>query len=214
MRVIELTRNPTTYTCRSYLILGDWNQLSDVNTLIDPGSDGYIIDQIDALSTGFGKIPVEQIILTHNHFDHNAGVAAIKRRYGARVYGFTPGPGVDELLYDEQFLKVGDDYGEVLHTPGHSSDSICLYIPKERVLFCGDTQLRVIGTEGVYTAEYLAALEKLADRRIDRIYPGHDNPVLSQGTQMIKRSLNLVRNGTIIAAGGDYSEIQRGVKTE
>jgi len=210
MRVIELTKNPDSYTCRSYLILGDWNQLGDVNTLVDPGSDGYIIDEIDSISTGFGKLAVEQIILTHNHFDHSAGVAALKGRFGAQVYGFCPGPGVDELLYDGQFLKVGDDYGEVLHTPGHSSDSICLYIPKERVLFCGDTQLRVLVSEGVYTAEYLAALEKLADRRVDRIYPGHDDPVLSNGSQLIKRSLELVKNSTIIAEGGEYSEIQRG----
>jgi len=211
MRVIELTKNPNSYTCRSYLILGDWNQLGDVNTLVDPGSDGYIIAEIDSISTGFGKLSVEQIILTHNHFDHSAGVTAVKDRFGAQVYGCCPGPDVDELLYDGQFLKVGDDYGEVLHTPGHSSDSICLYLPKEQVLFCGDTQLRVLVAKGVYTAEYLAALEKLADRRVERIYPGHDEPVRSKGSQLIKRSLELVKTGTIIAEGGEYNEIQRGV---
>lgn len=209
MRVIQLQHNPKTYTCRSYLILGDWNQLSDVNTLIDPGTDGYVINEIERLSTGFGKLAVEQIILTHNHFDHTAGVGALKARFGCRVYGFTPGPDVDELLYDEQFLKVGDDFGEVLHTPGHSSDSVCLYIPKQKILFCGDTQLRVISTEGVYTSEYLASLEKLADRTIEQIYPGHDDPILANGSQMIQRSLKIVRVGTIIASGGEYTEIQR-----
>lgn len=209
MRVIELTKNPASYSCRSYLILGDWNQLGDVNTLVDPGSDGYIIDQINGISTGFGKLAVEQIILTHNHFDHSAGVAALKDRFGAMVYGFCPGPDVDELLYDGQFLKVGDGYGEVVHTPGHSSDSICLYIPKEQILFCGDTQLRVITTDGVYTAEFLTALEKLAERRVERIYPGHDQPLLGNGTQLIRRSLELVRSSTIIPAGGDYTETQR-----
>lgn len=209
MRVIELTRNPTTYTCRSYLILGDWNQLSDMNTVVDPGSDDYIINEIEQLSTGCGKVPVEQIILTHNHFDHNAGVMALKERYGCRVYGFAAGPGVDELLYDEQFLKVGEDFGEVLHTPGHSTDSVCLYLPKERVLFCGDTQLRIYNGSGVYTADYLASLEKLADRPIERIYPGHDEPVTSDGSAMIRHTVQLVRNSTIIATGGEFSEIQR-----
>lgn len=209
MRVIELKRNPASYTCRSYLILGDWNQLSDVNTLVDPGSDGYVIDQIEKLSTGFGKIAVEQIILTHNHFDHSMGVRAVKERYGASVYAFTPGPDVDELLYDEQFLKVGDDFGEVLHTPGHSSDSVCLYIPKEKVLFCGDTRVRIISDDGIFSADYLSSFEKLADRRIERIYPGHDEPVYRNGSEMIKNSLELVRNSTILAAGGEYTDIQR-----
>jgi len=47
MRVIELERSPGVYTCRSYLLLGEWNQLGDVNTLIDPGTDGFVLDQIE-----------------------------------------------------------------------------------------------------------------------------------------------------------------------
>ena len=80
MRVVELLRAPSLYTCRSYLLLGDWNVLGDVNTLIDPGTDGSVIDQIETLSTGCGKVPVEQIILTHNHFDHAAGIEIFKKR--------------------------------------------------------------------------------------------------------------------------------------
>jgi glyoxylase-like metal-dependent hydrolase (beta-lactamase superfamily II) len=200
MRVIPLKRNPAVYSCHSYLVLGDWNKIDDVNTLIDPGIDDYVLDEIERLSTGFGKVPVEQVILTHNHFDHAAGALAVKKRYGARIFGFSPGADIDELLYNEQFLKVGDDFGEVLHTPGHSSDSVCLYLPKERVLFSGDTQVRIVNPGGVYTAAYLESLEKLETRRIAKIYAGHDDPVLNGAAEIIARTVASVRSSTIVAA--------------
>lgn len=86
MRVIELSQATAIYTCRSYLLLGDWNQLGDINKLIDPGTDGSVINQIETLSTGCGKVPVGQVILTHNHFDHAGGVDIFKQRYGVCVY--------------------------------------------------------------------------------------------------------------------------------
>ncbi len=208
MRVIPLKRNPAVYSCHSYLILGDWNKIDDVNTLIDPGIDDYVLAEIERLSTGFGKVPVEQVILTHNHFDHAAGAVAIKKRYGAKIYGFSPGAEVDELLYNEQFLKVGDDFCEVLHTPGHSSDSVCLYLSKGRTLFSGDTQLRIVNPGGVYTAEYLTSLERLDDRQVKQIYSGHDDPVLSGAASMIARTVACVRASTILAADGEIADIQ------
>jgi glyoxylase-like metal-dependent hydrolase (beta-lactamase superfamily II) len=208
MRVIPLQRNPSVYSCHSYLILGEWNRIDDLNTLIDPGVDDFVLEEIERLSTGFGKVAVEQVILTHNHFDHAAGVAAVKQRYGARVFAFSPGPEVDELLYHEQFIKVGDDFAEVLHTPGHSSDSICLFIPKEGVLFSGDTQVRIVNPGGVYTAEALVSMEQLADRQVNEIYGGHDAPVLSGAAKIIARTVACMRASTIVAASGECMELQ------
>src|SRR5689334_12024196 len=129
MRIKPLARSDKTYSCYSYLILGDWNHIGDLNTIVDPGTDDFILDEIERMSTGCGKVPVGQVILTDNHFDHAGAVKAIKKRYKARVLAFSEGPWVDELLSDGQFIKAGDDILEVLHTPGHSSDSICLYAP-------------------------------------------------------------------------------------
>ena len=194
MRVIELSQAPSMYTCRSYLLLGDWNVLSDVNTLIDPGTDGSVIDQIEKLSTGCGKVPVEQVILTHNHFDHSAGVDVFKKRYGSRVYAWCDGKDVDELLRDGQLIKAGDDHLQVLHTPGHSSDSICLYSNAHRILFSGDTQLRIRTSEGVFTPEYVETLRRLSTLRIDTIYSGHDEPVTNNAEGIILETLRIVRN--------------------
>jgi glyoxylase-like metal-dependent hydrolase (beta-lactamase superfamily II) len=194
MRVIELSKSASIYTCRSYLLLGDWNQLDDVNTLIDPGTDGSVIDQIEMLSTGCGKVPVEQVILTHNHFDHAGGAEIFKQRYGARVYAWSEGKDVDGLLHDGQIIKAGDDQLQVLHTPGHSSDSICLYNFTHRILFSGDTQLRIRTAGEIFAREYIETLRRLSTLRIDTVYSGHDEPIDSNAEGIILETLRNVRN--------------------
>ncbi len=193
MRIIPLAKNSRIYSCNSYLILGDWNRVEDVNTLIDPGTDGFVLEEIERLSTGFGKVAVEQIILTHNHFDHAAGVLAIKERYNAKVLAFIDGPGVDELLPDGRFVKAGNDFLEVIHTPGHSSDSICLYSPAAKALFSGDTQIKANEPCDTYTSEYVAGLMKLAGRTIEHIYSGHDAPLTRGCREIILNTLNNIR---------------------
>lgn len=194
MKVIPLRKSEATYSCNTYLILGDWNRIEDVNTIVDPGTDSYVLKEIESLPTGFGKIAVEQIILTHNHFDHVGAVMAIKERYKARVLAYNDGPGVDELLQDGQLIKAGDEILEVLHTPGHSSDSICLYAPSEKILFSGDTQLRIRMPGEHFTDEYLDGLLKIACRDIQRIYSGHDDPMLGGCNELILQSLRYAQH--------------------
>ena len=193
MRIISLKKNDRTYSCHSYLILGDWNRVEDINTLIDPGIDDFVLGEIEGLSTGFGKVAIEQIILTHNHFDHAAGVMAVKERYKARVLAYIDGPGVDELLPDGRFVKAGDDFLEVIHTPGHSSDSICLYAPAAGALFSGDTQLRPHQSCEEYTRESMAGLLKLAGRKIESIYAGHDTPLVHGCDKLMQQTLKNLR---------------------
>ena len=189
MRVTELKRNPKTYTCNAYLVLGDWNRLEDVNTLVDVGVDGFIIDEIEKLATGCGKKPVDQVILTHNHFDHAGGISAIKGKYGCRVFAHSKGDEVDELLKDGRIIRLGDRNFEVIHAPGHSNDSICLYCPEERVLFSGDTTLRIMTAEGSFTPGFIKVLERIRRLDIDVIYSGHDEPVRKDARNMIESSL-------------------------
>ena len=194
MHIVPLKKNDQLYSCNSYLILGDWNRIGDLNTVIDPGTDDFVLDEIEQISTGCGKVAVEQVILTHNHFDHNGGIAALKRRYGARVLAFVDGPGVDELIRDGQFIKAGDDFLEVVHTPGHSSDSICLYAPQAQAVFSGDTQLKIRGTDGDYSREFLNGLERLAGREIRSIYSGHDDPISKNVAEILCNSLAVVKS--------------------
>lgn len=192
MKIMPLKKNDKIYSCNSYLILGDWNRIEDINTIVDPGTDNFIINEIERLSTAFGKIPVAQVILTHNHFNQAASIAAIKERYSkARVLAFSGGPGIDELIKDGQFIKAGDEILEVLHTPGHSSDSICLYAPSEKAMFSGDTQLRIMTPGEMYPQNYIDGVMKIACRDVHRIFPAHDDPITSGCQEMI---LQTVRN--------------------
>lgn len=193
MKIIQLDKNPAIYTCNSYLILGDWNGLEDINTLIDPGTDGSIIEQIEQISTGCGKLPVQQIILTHNHFDHAGGVAPLKRRYGARVLAFSDGPEVDELLGEGQWIKAGNGAMEVIHTPEHSSDSICLFDMESGVLFSGDTQLRCRSAGESPSPESLLTLKKLGELPIQTAYTGHNGPIYGGILGTLRESLRILR---------------------
>ena len=197
MKIIPLKKTKKVYSCNSYLILGNWNRVEDLNTVIDPGTDDFILSEIENISTGIGKVAVEQVILTHNHFDHNGGVKAFKNRYNARILAFVDGPGVDELLPDGRFIKAGDEFLEVIHTPGHSSDSICLYATESHALFSGDTQLQVRTPGDVYAQDYLNGLLKIASRKINSIYSGHDQPMTSNVREVILTTIANVRNSSI-----------------
>jgi glyoxylase-like metal-dependent hydrolase (beta-lactamase superfamily II) len=193
MRVFKVELNSLRYTCNSYLILGDWNRISDLNTLIDPGADEAIIDVIAKMPTGCGKVPVEQIILTHNHFDHAAVVSQVKNYFGARVLAFADSEHVDEKFSDGQRVRLGDSWGEVLHTPGHSSDSVCIHCSRERILFSGDVQIRNYSKDGAYGIEHYHTLKKLSQKKVSTINSGHDTPLVGLCDEAILRSLQVVR---------------------
>ncbi len=192
MKIIRLKQNPHIYCGNSYLVLGTWNKISDVNSLIDTGTDGYVINEIDHTNTGVGKSPIDKIFLTHNHFDHAGGVLKIKEKYGAKAYASILGLGIDYLLKDGEEIQMGDEYFEVIFSPGHSSDSVCFYCKKERVLFSGDTAIRVNMQDGTYTDDYINTIEKLAKLKIDVIYPGHGEAIIDHPEKTLKNTLSVV----------------------
>lgn len=202
MRVECLRRNPLQYSCNAYLIRGDWNRLDDVNTLIDVGSDGYVMQELNQISTGVGKRPVERIVLTHNHFDHASGVSVLKQRYGCEVLAAAPQAAVDRLIRDGQRICCGDREFEVLLTPGHSNDSICLYSAVDKVLFSGDTTLNIRLPGGSYSNEYLLTLQRLTELDIQLIYPGHGNALRGDIHAQLLHTLRCVRQSEIVDSSG------------
>jgi glyoxylase-like metal-dependent hydrolase (beta-lactamase superfamily II) len=185
MKIIMLRKNPSLYSCNAYLILGSWNTLEDVNTLVDIGQDGYITDEIDSISTGVGKRPVELVVFTHNHFDHAAGLKAIKDKYNPLIYAFNKFDGVDYTLIDGQLLRMGDNFFEVIHIPGHSADSILLYCRREKIIFTGDTSLNISSDDATYTDDFISVIERLTKLEIEKIYPGHDDPIMLGADKII-----------------------------
>lgn len=194
MRIMNLVRQPAAvYTSNVYLLLGDWSALSDVNTLVDVGNDPSVLEHLLACPTGVGKKAVEQVIFTHSHFDHTALLPQVRRLYAPVVYAFSSSIGADVVMSDGQEIKCGDSLLQVIHAPGHSDDSVCLYCAERGILFSGDAPLAIRSADQAYDQFFVAALERLAAQEIDIVYPGHGEPLTGTIHLMLQESLRNVR---------------------
>lgn len=198
MKIINLSKDTNIYTSNVYLILGDWNAIADVNTLIDAGRDPAIIEKINRASTGVGKHKVDQVFLTHSHYDHASLLPQLKKTFGAKAYAFSTSLAeIDQHLKGGEKVRIGDRTFEVFHTPGHSNDSICLYCEEEQLLFSGDTPVSIATSGGTHEECFVQALEMLCRKKVKTIYPGHGDPI-QDGQTVLRRSLQNVRNGRVI----------------
>lgn len=195
MKIINVPGAQHIYSSNVYLLVGDWKRIEDLNTLIDVGSDPNIVQVLNQFDTGIGKKRVEQVILTHCHSDHTAALPAIVQAFHPRVYAFSPFvDGIDQVLKNGDRLRIGERMAEIIHTPGHSSDSISIYIEEEDVLFVGDAPviIRTLGGGG-YEEDYLDALMELNLRKVRSIYFGHGEPLLNDAQEALLTSLKNVR---------------------
>ena len=124
--------------------------------VIDPGDD---IEEILAIVQRHG-LTVKQIVVTHAHIDHVGGAMKLKKLTGAPVllnqndYALLKmldmqaawiGMRAPEQVTIDASLSTGDKVragslvADVLHTPGHTEGSICLYFAPEKKLIAGDT---------------------------------------------------------------------------
>lgn len=121
--------------CQSYLI-GCADSCAAV--LIDP--EISLIDRYVALAVR-GGLRIHYLIDTHTHADHFSATQQLSRQLDVPVamHRASPTPFVDLRLDDGDMLVVGKHRLQVLHTPGHTRDSMCLRV-EDRV-FTGDTLL-------------------------------------------------------------------------
>ena len=190
MKIINLSEGRKIYTSNVYLVTGDWNKLSDINALIDVGRDPAILDKIDQASTGVGKKRIQKVVLTHSHYDHATLLPVIKKRYNPKTFAASSMlEHIDVILKGGERLKIGDQEFEVIYTPGHSNDSICLYCKKEKILFAGDTPLVIRTKDTTYENNFIKALEEIAKKDIETIYFGHGEPLIGECKKMLLNSL-------------------------
>ena len=140
------------------------------------------------------KLKVTYIIDTHGHGDHTIGNEEMKKDFEAIVLAHRLSKTKkDSSLVDDQVLKLGKINIKVIHTPGHSPDSICLLVDGKVLtgdtLFigeCGRTDTQGGSAEDMYHSLF-DKLMKLDDKT--EVYPGHDygpKPYSTMGEQ--KRS--------------------------
>jgi len=193
MRVTLIKSQAAIYSANAYLIRGEHNAMEDHNVLIDSGNCSTIVDEIKAINTGAGKKPCNLVIITHNHFDHTGGIKFLKKAFDVPVAAFSKSAGADRELADNEIIKAGDGFIQILHTPGHTTDSISIYCPTIKALFTGDLQFDIKSPGGSYSAEYLDSMEKIANLKLDVIYPGHGQPVTECIPEILARTIELIK---------------------
>lgn len=161
-------------------------------------------------------VMIEKIIITHSHWDHIADSATMKEKTGAKIYIHRDDaynllkPGSDRLpqwillesvapdvfLEDGVHIAIGRTQWKVIHTPGHSPGSICLYCEEERILFSGDTIFRgTIGNISFPTSEpekmwdSLKKLERLPKQTT--VFPGHGDKTTLGAERWLPRAKEL-----------------------
>lgn len=193
MKVLNLTENSRIYTSNAYLITGTWRSLADVNALVDTGRDPSIVEALWNARTGVGARRLSLVVLTHTHYDHVSALPLISEAFDPVVMAFSSSlPGVHHVLRDGEELRLGDRCFEVIHTPGHSSDSICLYCAENGSLFSGDTSLQIQNPDGTYEPGFINGLERLCRLDVRAIYPGHGRPTTALCNNTIKKSFDMV----------------------
>lgn len=194
MIISRLQDSGLVYSCNVYLITGDWKRLEDITTVIDVGSDPAVLDHLEQLNTGIGKKKIEQVVLTHSHSDHTALLPLIRERYQPQVLAFYPfTEGIDRILVHGEHVRMGDRDFEVIHTPGHSMDSISLFNRDEGVLFVGDTPVIIRTPDGGYETDFVAAMGLLCRREVKSIYFGHGNPITQGAQSILRQSLQNIK---------------------
>ncbi len=195
MRISNLTNGKSMiYSSNVYMILGDWNAIGDTSTLVDVGNDPTVIERIKLTHTGVGKHTVDQVIITHAHFDHTEMLEEVRAEFDPIVYAFSQYLTPDVLLTDGQHLRCGDREFEVIYTPGHSNDSICLYCQTDGVLFAGDTPVVIRSNDGSYEDRFVWALERIAQKDVRAIYFGHGASLIENANSLLAESLRNVKS--------------------
>jgi hydroxyacylglutathione hydrolase len=121
------------------------------------------------------------ILNTHHHGDHVGANLELKEKYSCTVWGSGEDaqriPGIDKKLSANETFTIGHFEFHVMQAPGHTSHHLLYYLPKEKVLFSGDT-LFSMGCgrlfEGTYEQMFhtLQQICKLPDDTL--IYCGHE----------------------------------------
>lgn len=208
MEVYQL--NSSLYDANAYLVAAPRTVLVDVGM-----NASYVLEKVRDL---LGHSNIDLVILTHGHYDHWGAVEEVRRQtgaivalheddavlldddvssvsamFGARRGGFKP----DRLLASGEVLDLGDGTGlEVIHTPGHTPGSICLYHPDTGALFSGDTvfpggSFGRTDLTGGSQEQLVGSLERLSEMDAGVMYPGHGEVTGDDVPGQIRMSLHM-----------------------
>jgi glyoxylase-like metal-dependent hydrolase (beta-lactamase superfamily II) len=134
------------------------------------------------------NLKLKYIINTHGHSDHTAGNPELRAIFGAKIIAHKSSRvNADVLVDDEEIIEVGKIPVKVMHTPGHTPDSICLLVANKMLLTgdtlfvgeCGRTDLPGGNSKSMFNSLFNRIL--VLDDNI-AVYPGHDYGLKSFST--------------------------------
>lgn len=187
----NIARGVRSFTSNAFLVEGDRT------VLVDAGNE---FDAIERIGSTTGSL--DAIVLTHTHPDHVGNVTDIVERFDVGVWGFDPDHElVDHALADGDAVKLGGHEYDVLHTPGHKNDHVCLYSNAAGTLFAGDLVFANGGfgrtdlEEGDRDAliESLEYLRSTVDESLSTMYVGHGPTVDTNPIHHIELALQAAR---------------------
>jgi glyoxylase-like metal-dependent hydrolase (beta-lactamase superfamily II) len=228
---------PSVRWTRAYLIVGETLALVDSGL---PWNPSGIVKYIRSI----GRDPSElrQILVTHSHPDHTGGTLSLVKATGALVVahrsdtkrldgnrailayignlgkvnaplpfmGKTP---VASLVNDGDVLPIHGGV-RVIHTPGHTSGSVCYLLEDLGLLFSGDTifsngdQLsRSVPFPGYDRERYIRSLKRLSDFGFEGVCGGHGEPLRAGGSAKLRALLKESPNPP--TWGGFFKSIPR-----
>uniref|UniRef100_A0A7J3M037 MBL fold metallo-hydrolase n=1 Tax=Archaeoglobus fulgidus TaxID=2234 RepID=A0A7J3M037_ARCFL len=180
--------------------------VDDEITFIDAGNDYTAFYEFFEL--GFDPFCVRGVILTHSHIDHSAGVYELLRyesirkniqiilhENGSRTLMETAQKLGAKVVKIKGFEKI--DAGQfrifAIPTPGHTGDSMCLYIPDLDTIFTGDTVLpNAIAAPDPFVGgnlkDYVNSLRLLRSLKVKNCLPGHGKPIVGNGAKSIEET--------------------------
>lgn len=196
--------------CNTYVIK------DDVSVIIDPGSVQFLSQLIgDLFKDGIDPKDINIITNTHLHPDHYWANEGFKNISGAKIiihllhkkfydWIITEASnflGLEGLKFeadsylDNNKLSTGHMDFELIHSPGHSPESICFYCKSEKILIPGDVIFAQntgrVDLPGGNAEELKQSIEELSQLEIEYLLPGHMDVVT--GTEVVKGNFEFIK---------------------
>ena len=202
--------------------------LVDGEVLVDAGL-GQMFSEVknEIVNRGFNPRDIHTIVATHHHYDHTGGlkkfrdwlrsegsegiVAVHSGDQGSLENGETlaemfeeraKSVTVDLVLSDEDVIETGKSKYklQIIHTPGHTPGSICLYEKKHKALISGDTLFADgfgrTDFHGGNAEEMRLSLERLKKLDVEYLLPGHGEAKVGGVKFLIQQILNGALGGS------------------
>ncbi|MFB6093697.1 MAG: MBL fold metallo-hydrolase [Halanaeroarchaeum sp.] len=165
--------------------------------LIDPGANFDVVPAVRAHVDA-----LDAVVLTHTHPDHVGNAESVVEAFDVEVWGYDGDhPAIDRTLEDGDEIQIGDDGYDVLHTPGHKDDHVCLYAERPAVLFAGDLVFAGGGfgrtdLEEGDRATLVRSIDRVlgaVDEDLDALHSGHGPSVTEDAYATIETARRMAR---------------------